>query len=88
MQGVRSLLKERTPCMQDVRSCIVASYNGYPVKDAVIKASPPVYSGEDDTTAGVNTSILVLTPCIKNFDVVYTTLKSCNKNRFNRNRGV
>ncbi len=83
-------MPERTPCMQDVRSgkkecpklsdfgdffrnesideyqvmvsCITASFTGYPLEDAV--------------SAGVNTRIVVLTPCMKNFDVAYRTSKS------------
>ncbi len=65
--------------MQDVRSCIVASLTRYRGKDAVIKASPPLYSGEDATTVESNTTSLVLNSCIKDFDVAYLTLKSRTK---------
>ena len=42
-----------------------------------MKASPPVYGVEDDTNAGVNTTILVLTPCITDQTNCMHAVHSC-----------
>ncbi len=39
--------KERTPCMQDVRSWLTASSNAYPEKDAFFVASFTRYALKD-----------------------------------------
>ena len=43
-------------------------------------ASPPPYTGEDATVVDVNKRIHLLTSCVKDFNVTYTTLKSLNIN--------
>ena len=55
MQDVQSCKQERTPCIQDVRSCITASSTAY--------------TGEDAVIVGVNTSFQVLTLYVKKCSV-------------------
>ena len=79
MQNVRSEEKE-CPKLSDFGDfCRNETIDEYQVMVSCITASSTAYAGEDAVSAGVNTRIVVLTPCIVEFDVLYTTLKSCMK---------
>lgn len=68
MHGVRFCEKECPKLSNYGDFCITASFIVYPLEDAVI--------------AGVNTRIVVLTFCMKDFNVVYETLKYRARNAY------